>query len=168
MGKARVRGNKQGSVYYRRDRKCWEAQIVVGWKPSPNGDKVISIKKTASGFKTKKDALAALNKILNGDSFKINNSMLDEVFKQWKEFYRPRVTPKTLEGYELAYKHFSELKYRRIETITAAELQKCMDNCPAGKRTHQLMKVTAGLIWGYALDNNIINKDATQNLFIGK
>jgi len=169
MGKPKSRGNKQGSVFYRSDRKCWIAQIVVGWKPPKEEGKHVSpIKKTISGFKTKKDALAALNKLLNGESPKVNTTMLDEVFKKWKEFYKNRVKPKTLLGYEQAYNHFADLKYRRIETITAAELQACMDKCPAGKRTHQLMKVTAGLIWGYAVDANIIQKDVTDNLYIGR
>lgn len=169
MPKPRTRGNKQGSVYYLPDKKCWMAQIVVGWKPpKKEHGHLVPIKKRISGFKTKKDALAALNKLLNGENPKTSAVMLDSVFNDWKESYKPRVTPKTLEGYELAYKHFADLKYRRISTITAAELQACMDKCPAGKRTHQLMKVTARLIWAYALDNNIIQKDATQNLYIGK
>ena len=73
-----------------------------------------------------------------------------------------------MKGYEQGYNWFSELKYRRISTITANELQSCMDKCPKGKRTHQLMKVTAGLIWAYALDSNKVQKDITENLYIGK
>lgn len=168
MGK-RTRGNKQGSVYYRKDRKCWVAQIVVGWKPPlKEGGHLVPIKKVIGGYKSKKEAGAALNKLLNGESPKVNATMLDEVFQNWKKFYESRVSPKTLRGYEFAYNYFEPLKYRRIATISAAELQKCMDDCPKGKRTHQLMKVTAGLIWGYAFDNNIVQKDITQNLYIGK
>ncbi len=167
--KKKSRGNKQGAVYFRKDRNCWEVQIVVGWKPSEKKEgRINSIKKTYSGYPTKKEALAALNKILNGETPKVSVSLLDDVFKAWKEFYKSRVTPKTLEGYELAYNHFSDLRYRRIASISAADLQKCMDDCEKGKRTHQLMKVTARLIWAYALDNNIVQKDVTANLYIGK
>jgi len=170
MGKPKARGNKQGSVYYRKDRKCWVAQIVVGWRPPVKNDAHASpIKKTHSGFKTKKEALAALNKMLNGESPVQNKVLLDEVFTSWREYYSPRVKEKTMkDNYVAAYKHFDPLKYRRMETITAAELQDCMDKCPAGKRMHQLMKVTAGLIWAYAFDNDIVKKDVTQNLYIGK
>ena len=38
----------------------------------------------------------------------------------------------------------------------------------AGKRTHQNMKVVAGLLWGYAKDAKIVNEDITENLYIGK
>lgn len=167
--KPKSRGNKQGSVYYRKERKCWVAQIVIGWKPpSKEGGHLIPIKKSMSGYKTKKDALAALNKLLNGDVLADDKSSLDEVFEAWAEMYEPRVAPKTMKGYRQAYAYFSELKYRRISTITAAELQSCMDECPKGKRTHQLMKVVAGLVWAYALDTGRVSKDITANLYIGK
>ena len=162
------RGNKQGSVYYRKDRKCWEIQITVGWQEPKDGKYLVPKKKRYSGYAAKKDAQKALNKLLNGEDIAEDNSLLDEVFQRWKEYYSPRVKPKTLEGYVLAYNHFSGVKYRRIRTITAPELQECMDNCKAGKRTHELMKVTAGLIWAYAIDMNIVQKDVTTNLYIGK
>lgn len=165
----RTRGNKQGSVFYRKDRKCWIAQITIGWKPpTKEGGHLIPIKKTISGFKAKKEALKALDRLLNGETYEDDKSSLDEVFQSWKKYYESRVTYKTLKGYEQAYNYFSELKYRRINTITAAELQSCMDKCPKGKRTHQMMKVVAGLIWGYALDLNKVKKDITANLYIGK
>lgn len=168
--KPKSRGNKTGSVFYRKDRKCWIAQITVGWKPPlKEGGHLVPVKKTVSGFKTKKEALATLNKLLNGDNPTDNKTLLDEVFKKWKAYYSPRVLEKTMnENYVPAYNHFESLKYRRMDTITAAELQECMDKCTKGKRTHQLMKVVAGLLWAYALDLNIVKKDVTENLYIGK
>ena len=167
--KPKARGNKQGSVYYLTQRKCWVIQITIGWKPPiKEGGHLVPIKKRYSGYKSKKDALSALNKLLNGEEQENNKTSLDEVFQSWKKAYKGRVTPKTLKGYEQAYAYFSDLKYRRINTITAAELQSCMDDCPKGKRTHQLMKVTAGLIWAYAFDSNKVKKDITENLYIGK
>lgn len=169
MGKPKSRGNKTGSVFYRTDRKFWVAQITIGWKPPiKEGGHLVPIKKSLGGFKSKKDALAALNRLLNGEEQEDNKLSLDEIFQSWKKSYESRVAPKTLKGYEQAYNYFSALKYRRINTITAAELQSCMDKCPKGKRTHQLMKVVAGLIWGYAFDLGKVKKDITKNLFIGK
>jgi len=167
--KPKSRGNKTGSVYYLANRKCWVVQLTIGWKPPiKEGGHLVPIKKRFSGYKTKKEALAALNKILNGEELEDTKTSLDEVFQAWKKAYEGRVAPKTLKGYEQAYAYFSELKYRRINTITAAELQECMDKCPKGKRTHQMMKVTAGLIWAYASDTNKVKKDITENLYIGK
>lgn len=169
MGKPRSRGNHTGSVYKRKDRGTWTAQIVIGWRePAQPGGKLIPIKKTMNGFKTKKAALEALNRLLNGEQVQYDNVDLNEVFELWKKSYKDRVKPKTFKGYEQAYNHFSDLKYRKMQTITAADLQACMDKCSAGKRTHQMMKVTAGLIWAYAVDADITRKDVTTNLYIGK
>ena len=166
--KPKSRGNKQGSVFYRKDRKCWVAQITIGWKPSSKNGNPIPIKKTICGFKSEKEALSALNKLFTGDPIINNKDLLNDVFELWRSVHQSRVAPKTMKGYEQAYKYFSDLKYRRISSITAAELQSCMDKCICGKRTHQMMKVTAGLIWGYAFDTNKVSKDITQNLYIGK
>lgn len=167
MGKPKSRGNGQGSVFYRSDRKCWAVQKVTGWKTSANNH-VVPIKKTLSGFKTKKDALKALNTLLYGNHADTSKVSLQEVYDKWKEQHSPRILPKTMKGYEYAYRHFEALHHREIKTITAAELQQCMDKCPAGKRTHEVMKVLAGLLWGYALDANVVNKDITKNLYTGK
>ena len=169
MPKPRSRGNKQGSVYYRADRKCWIAQVTVGWRPpTKEGGKMIPIKKTIGGFRRKKDADKALNKLLYGDFADIEKVSLKEVYDKWKKIYSPRIKPKTMDGYEYAFNYFETLHHREIKTITAAELQSCMDKCPVGKRTHEMMKVVAGLIWGYALDANVATKDITRNLYIGK
>ena len=58
MGKPKSRGNKTGSVYYRKDRKCWEIQVVTGWSPpKKEGGHIVPIKKRVCGFKTKKEAI---------------------------------------------------------------------------------------------------------------
>ena len=165
----RTRGNKQGSVYYRKDRKCWVAQITIGWRP-PNkeGGCMIPIKKTLSGYNSKKDALKVLNKLLNGEEASECKYSLNDIFEEWYKHHESRVAVKTMKGYRQAFQYYNVLHYRRITTITAAELQSCMDQCPKGKRTHQMMKVVAGLVWGYALDSNYVQKDITNNLYIGK
>ena len=165
----RKRGNKQGSVYYRKNRRCWVVQLTTGWKlPTKENGCIIPVKKTFSGFKTKKEALECLNKLLNGETIINNKDSLNDVFELWRSSHNSRVLPKTMKGYEQAFNYFSELKFRKIFSITAAELQQCIDKCPKGKRTHQMMKVVAGLVWGYALDANKVQKDITKNLYIGK
>ena len=169
MGKPKSRGNKQGSVYYRANRKTWVAQITIGWKPPTKEDgHLIPIKKTFGGFKSKKEAKAALDKLLHGEIVLNTNVSLNDVFEEWYKAYESRVAPKTMKGYRQAFAYFADVQYRKINTITAAELQSCLDKCPKGKRTHQLMKVVAGLIWNYALDTDKVSKNIAKNLYIGK
>ena len=79
-----------------------------------------------------------------------------------------RVDKDTFGCYRAAFAYFKPLYESTIRSITADALQKCMDDCPRGHRTHQNMKCTAGLLWSYAIDNNLVEKDVTKNLFIGK
>lgn len=169
MGKPKSRGNHLGSVYKRKDRGTWTAQVVIGWRePGTNGSHLVPIKKTVGGFSTKKEAVLALNKLLHGDFGDANHVTLKELYDSWEKSYKTRVLSKTMDGYRQAFQYFSHLHYREIKTITAKELQDCMDSCPNGKRTHELMKVTAGLLWGYALDAEVVDKDVTRHLYIGK
>jgi integrase len=92
---------------------------------------------------------------------------MDKLFTEWSEGYQGRVGASTMAGYRAAFKHYSEISRRPIATIRPAELQAQIDTCPAGKRTKQLMKVVAGLIWKFALDNDLVKKNAAANLYTG-
>ena len=133
--KAKTRGNGQGTAYKRGS--AWEAQVIIGWKPGKT--RPIPIKRRKSGFKTKREALAYCSELLRGPS-ESRNATLDQVYTLWYKSHESRVSAKTMEGYSAAYKHFSSLHHRFIKSITARDLQDCMDNCPAGKRTRQLMQ----------------------------
>lgn len=166
MGKSKSRGNGQGTAYKRG--KAWVAEVVVGWRlPNDPSKPPISIKRTKSGFQTKREALEYCAFLRQGVKEPPRMS-LNEVYDEWFDKYKNRVGASTMAGYKAAYKHFSPLHFRLIHTINAQELQDCMDACNAGKRTHQMMKVTAGLIWAYAYDKNIVDKDITINLYTGK
>lgn len=162
------RGNGQGCAYQRPGQRTWTVEVVVGWK-HPNGDPSKPkrpVRKTKGGFPSKKAALAYAESLrYEGDKRK--PMTLEQVYLAWKEFYTPRVGASTMNMYYYAYKHFAKLHGVRIDKITSDDLQECMNNCPAGKRTHESMKTIAGLLWKYAIDKNIIDRNVTTNLFIG-
>lgn len=170
MGKSKSRGNGQGSAYKRgNSNNPWVAQVVVGWKtPEDDTKKPIPIKKTKGGFHTKKEALAACPGLLASTTGTEIRYTLKQVYEAWETFYSPRVVNSTMLCYVSAYKHFSPLHNKYMDLICASDLQDCMDKCKAGKRTHQNMKCVAGLLWAYALDRNIVQKDITENLYTGK
>lgn len=170
MGKPKARGNGQGTAYKRgNSANPWVAQVIVGWKePEDDTKRPIPIKKTKSGFHTKKDALAACPGLLSSTNGKEIRYTLKQVYEEWEPFYSPRVGASTMVCYVSAYKHFSTLHNKYMDLISAGDLQDCMDKCSSGKRTHQNMKCIAGLLWAYAMDRNIVQKDVTDNLYIGK
>lgn len=166
MQKTKKRGNGQGTAYKRGN--VWEAQVILGWRtPDDATKKPIPIKRRKSGFATKKDAINYCNTLLHLDK-NVQSVSLSNLYSKWEKSYAHRVSSKTLDGYRQAYQHFDELHPVNVDVITAIDLQKCMDNCKEGKRTHEMMKTTANLLWKYAVDAGYASKNVAANLYTGK
>ena len=171
--RVKSRANGTGCAYWDPVHRYWVAQVIEGYRPLPpfdpknpnNKKQRVPIKKTKSGFKTR-DAALAYCSVLNENKEPEKVYTLKEVYDMWEPWYQNRVG--SMAGYKAAFNHFSAMHEYSIDSITAGDLQDCMDACPAGKRTHQMMKVLAGLLWGYACDKNIVPKKITENLYTGK
>lgn len=175
--RAKSRGNGTGCAYYDSVHRYWVAQIVDGYRELPpfsldnpdNRKQMVPIKKTKGGFKRREDALAYCEQLREKKNDAPELSMtLAQIYAEWEPMYAQRIDPSTAAGYRAAYNYYRPLHDRQIRTITAAELQSCMDACPRGKRTHQNMKVVAGLLWKYAKDKHIVSQVESENLFTGK
>ena len=161
--KTKSRGNGQGCAYKRGS--TWTAQVIVGWRtPKDPSQRPIPVKRTKGGFPTKRDALAACASLTKSRS----RMTLKQVYDAWSASYASRVGESTMVCYASAFGHFATLHSTYIDLITANDLQDCMDSCPSGKRTHQNMKCVAGLLWAWAYDSDLVTRDVTKNLYIGK
>lgn len=173
--RTKSRGNGTGSAYYDSKHHYWIAQVVIGYPElppfdlnNPENTKPLSpIKRTKGGFKRKEDALAYCP-ILKNKKPDQENITLKALYDRWDPWYSPRVDKDTFGCYRAAFNYFKPLYDTMIRDITPADLQQCMDDCPRGHRTHQNMKVTAGLLWAYAVDHSLVERDITKNLFIGR
>ena len=134
--KPKSRGNGQGSVYKLKGSKTWTAQYICGWRPSADGSRLIPIKRTKSGFKYKDDAVLYIS-TLKAASDKRKRVTFQQLYDEWDPFYSPRVGKSTMVNYSAAFKHFSRYHHIFIDLITAADLQECMDACPAGKSVRE-------------------------------
>ena len=165
MPKPKSRGNGQGTAYKRG--KTWTAQVVIGWRvPDDPARKPIPIKRTKGGFPSKRDAIAGCALLYAAKPRE--RSTLMQVYSAWEASYAARVQPGTMTVYGCAFKHFKALYGIYMDLITARDLQDCLDACPSGKRTRDNMRTVAGMLWGYAMDANIVDKDITNNLYTGK
>ena len=173
--RVKSRGNGTGCAYWSSKYRYWIAQVVTGYRELPpfdpdnpeNRKQRIPIKVTKGGFRRREDALAFCNE-LKGKKPEEIVMTLQQVYEKWETWYKPRVDADTFGCYRAAYAYFKPLHNDNIRTISAENLQKCMDDCPRGHRTHQNMKCTAGLIWSFGMDNHYVDQDITKNLFIGK
>jgi len=164
--RTKSRGNGTGCAYYDKKHRYWVAQVVVGYRaPSDFSKQRVPVKKTKAGFRTREEALMACP-ALKGEDAPVQSWTLRQVYSTWEPWYSPRVA--SMAGYKSAFNHFDSVADRDIASITVGDLQSCLDACKAGKRTRQMMKVLAGLLWGYAADRNIVEKKITDNLYTGK
>ena len=164
------RGNGTGCAYYSQKYRYWVAQAVVDWRyPDDEKKQLIPVKKTKGGFRTRDQALQycpILKAEHNGPT--AAEMTLQQVYDAWEPWYSPRVDPSTMASYRAAYHYYSKLADQPITQISAGDLQECMDACPKGKRTHQNMKVVAGLLWKYAKSKHIVSQIESETLFTGR
>ena len=168
MSRPKSRGNGQGTIYRRPGQRTWTVEVVVGWRYQ-NGDitkQKRPVRKTKGGFQTKKEA-ADYVKTLRLQTEKRIRISLENLFLSWKEFYASRILSSTMDGYYYAFQHFKSLHGSYVDLINANDLQECMDQCKSGKRTHENMRCIANLLWKYAIDKNIVDRNVASNLYTG-
>ena len=159
------RGNGQGTAYRRGN--TWTACVTVGWLlPKDPSKPKTPIRKTKGGFKTKKDALNHCGTLMLTTPER-RRITLEQLWNEWSESYESRVDQSTFAGYRSSYRHFKILHGTFMDQISVTELQNCINDVK-GYRSRQLMKTTAGLLWRYCVAHNILDKDITGVLYLGK
>ena len=163
--KPKSRGNGTGTVY-QLPNKTWIALRVVATVPTDDG-KVRRITRSKSGFKTKKEALAALYTLQNEPATKAEKKLvytMQQVYDAWEPTHKKGKS--TINGYRAAMKHFASLHNTPFSTIDIDDLQEALDECPAGKRTRENMKALAGLLYKYAIPRHMATINLGQYLVI--
>lgn len=161
--KAPRRGNGLGTAYKRG--RTWTAKVIVGWREQEG--KVLPISRTQGGFKTKTEALAYCQTLIERPDRLAPAISFEALYKQWEEAYQDRVKKSTMDCYRAAYKHCAALQHLMFADITGNELQACIDRCSAGKRTKENIKAFLSLMYKHAMHNDIVDKNRAETLFTG-
>lgn len=135
---------------------------VLGYRYTEDG-KAVPIRATKGGFATKKEALDYLPK-LNGTASKKIPTWAD-VYESWKPTHRAGKS--TMACYAAAQKWFLPVWALPFDRIDIDDLQDCLDDCDKGKRTRQLMKTLAGLLYKYAIPRHLASINLGQYLVVG-
>lgn len=163
--KPKGRGNGTGTVY-QLPNKTWIALRTVAIIPTDSG-KVRRVTRSKSGFKTKKEALAALYTLQNEPATKAEKRLtvtLQQLYDKWEPTHN--VGKSTINNYRAAMKHFASLHGTPFSSIDIDDLQEALDECPAGKRTKENMKALAGLLYKYAIPRHMATLNLGQYLVI--
>lgn len=160
--KPKARGNGTGSVYRLPNGK-WRAVVVLGYEADENGKKH-RIERTKSNFKTKKEALEYLPTL----KAKPKDINIEIKFKDLYELWLPthQASASTINCYKAAYKYYRPIWHLKFAEIGIDDLQECIDECPHGKRTRQLMKVLGTLLYKYALPRGYVPTNLNYAQFL--
>lgn len=161
-GGVKRRGNGQGSVY--KENGKWTASRVFGYYLDENGNSK-PMRASKRGFTTKKEALLALASLERRNGRKIDEAAsFQKIYELWLPQYEPTVSKSTANCYKAAFKYYRPLYPIPFTDVTIEDLQECLDDCPKGKRTRQLMKVTAGLLYKYAIPRRYTDRNLAEYL----
>lgn len=158
------RANGTGSVKKRG--KTWTA-IGPAKTVYKNGE-FVTIRAEKGGFATKTEALIAAPHV--GTKPKENGHKLtfSQIYAKWLERHKTRVSKGTLGCYTAAYKHYSDLYPATFVDLVTEDWQGCVDDCTAGKRTRENMKALGTMLYKYAMEQAITDRNFAQFIYIGK
>ena len=148
------RGNGQGSVFKLPNGK-YKAFVTVGYYTDDEGKKHRKTKSRT--FDKKKDAveaLATLGKEAALEKEKKRAITFKALYDQWYPTHT--ASAQTMGCYSAAVKHFSDIYTMQIGDVDVDDLQECLDNCPAGRRTRENMRAVVGLMYKYGIPRHMI------------
>ena len=146
------RGNGEGSVYKRSDRK---SSPFVAVSPCVDG------KRTVIGYyQTAKDAKDALTSFCEAPTEKINFT-LEKVYQEWSAEHFPSLSQKMIGGYTASWQKLAPLHKTKMRAIRTSQLQGIIDEHAKtlSRSTLSKIKVLATSLYKYAMREDIVKKN---------
>ena len=162
---AKKRGNGQGTVYKDIDGK-WTAEYTIGWDAADG--KLNRKKRRKKGFATKHEAIAYLPQLKQDLPQQDMNIKFKDLYKKWMDGHTVKVTQSTIDCYKSAYKYFAPLYYVELAKIRTEHMQKCIDECPRGRRTKENMKALGTSLFRLAMQLDIVDRNYAEYIYIPK
>jgi len=163
--------NGYGSVYKLAGsrRKPWIARLTVDWELTDSTAKQII--QTIGYYEDKKQALDALVLYkFNPIPFKAELTF-KELHKEWSEGKYAYISKATINSYNAGWNYLSKFGHVKFTELRTAQMQSVIDSCfKAGmsRSTLEKIKVVATMLYGYAIQNDIVNKNYAEFLRLPK
>ncbi len=170
--KTKSRGNGLGSVYKLPDGK-WCAAKTVGWivdplpPDAPPGSVPHKRRQTVKRrFRTRRDAEVALPFLTAADrrpqkgtatQRKGTSVTLKELYDQWEPTHQK--SQSTMNCYRAGFRLFAPLWNVRMADLGVDDLQDCLDDSDAGRRTQENARAALGLVYKYGIPRDAVPKD---------
>ena len=158
--------NGYGCVYKLsgKRRRPFAARITTGW-----ADDGKQLYYNLSYYKTRPEAMIALAEY-NKNPYTLEASTVTfaEIFDKWSEYKYSKATMSNIYGYNAAYKLSSEIHNMKFVEIKKSHMQGVIDHCERGHMTLKKIKVLFNQLFKYALENDIVTKDYSKFVEVGK
>lgn len=159
----RTRANGTGSVYKRKDRPGWTAQVVDGFKP--NG-KPIYIRK--GGFKSRTEALKALP-TLKEDHLLSTVPTIEYYYKVFTKGKGASISDDKQRAYRIAYNRLEKYHNTKLDEITVASMQEIVNtSCKSYYPARDLRSLLNHILRRAAADGHRVNLDLPSLLELPK
>ena len=151
---------------YKDGKGKWIAEFTLGWD-EVDGKLKRKVRKKR-GFATKKEALDYLPHMKQEVPQQDMNVKFKDLYKKWIDGHAIKVGKSTINCYKAAYKYYSPLYYVEVAKIRTEHLQKCIEECPNGKRTKENMKALGTSLFRYAMQLDIIDRNYAEYIYVAK
>ena len=155
LHKPKTRGNGTGSVYKLPNGK-YRAAITLGY--TEEGKRIY---KTKSGFKTKKEGVAYIDK-LREDAAAPKEIKFFKLYEEWSRHHFEGISKSKQTAYHIAYNKCEPLHYRNISEIRLKDIQTIVDKCIGGYYPKHDIKVLCNQIYKFAMENDHAVKNYAQ------
>ncbi|MDE5738552.1 MAG: site-specific integrase [Oscillospiraceae bacterium] len=148
--KKRTRKRPHGTGTISRDnrhKKPWTAHA-----PYHNGKRLY-----LGNYASAKEAQMAIDAYIR-DGHSQSQDTLQEVYQAWSEVHYQQVSQSAINLYCSTWKHFSEIQQLRMCDIKTPDFQKIVNQAKS-KSACQIIKILAGLLCKYAIENDMIQKN---------
>lgn len=161
------RPNGEGSIVKLsgKRRKPFCVRITTGYNPEDGKQ----IRKIIGTYKSQQDARHALNDyLINPHNLNLKNLTYNEIFKKWSNLKYSKLSHSSILGYNMAFNLTVNLHQLKFADIKTSHLQTVLNKCDKGHASKRKIKYLYGQLYAFAMQNDIINKDYSKYIDIGK
>ncbi|MFT9496300.1 tyrosine-type recombinase/integrase [Anaerosolibacter sp.] len=137
---------------------------TIGW--DDNGKQIFQ---NLGYYESRKEALEALVEF-NKNPYSIESSTItfSELYDKWKEGKFEGISRSAINGYNASFDVCKSLHHMKFVEIKTKHMQDIIRTCGKGHGTLRKIKVLFNQLFKFAMENDIVSKDYSQFVDIGK
>lgn len=169
--------NGYGTVYKLsgKRRKPYIARVPVTQKLVTNKktgkEELRPVYKTLGYYVDKPSAISALTDYYRGSIVPRENITLKELYKEWSDGKYTYLSKQTVDSYKAGWKHLSTFENAKFTELRTSHYQSVIDKLYKNKMSRSTMekvKVVASMMYDYAMQNDIVNKNYAEFINLPK